>query len=1241
MSNFWFNEDAFLRPQTENNDDFIGSIFDDLGEQSQSGGSSQPFSQQPMGDNSPYQQLQQLPPQPPQQPQNQHQQQPQQIQPQQMQRQPPPPQQYPQTMPPQQMQIPPQKNPSQSSLMLDGIFDNQDQHNLGGYPQQPQQNPNLIGRQGAGSQPEVMGPQHQQPPLDKAKQEQLMKMRLQIMQQQMLQRQQPSQQQLPSMPQQIIPQYQQNRILPNMGYDTSSIGQQQQNSGQNYIYNDGRKSGPSGTIPNLQMLELIGPASLSSPALGTNGPYGTSGPTPMVNPQTGGQGMQKIPFKPTPAQISQLQHDLFTMSLNDFMTRKGTPMGLPPTIGNKRVNLLALQILSRKIGGSTAVLNHLKVLSQPSPQFTEWSNICEKLGLFENIDVKTNILAKQQVEKQLATYYLQYILPYEQYALTKDGQKDLQGRRVQFQKQLLMRMQQQYMQQQQQQQLLLGQSQHQQSMQNPQSQGSNSAVQQQGGPSQTVNSSLQYNSPSMLVNRPGSGPHQVNNQAMKARMPGVGPDVSQSPIMGQKGAQFQSPTMPNLSPHPSMIPTPNAMANPSPSMSNANTLRKMSQHSLSNHNSPALIQSPHVPNSISRSSSVHQKPNFHQNTALESFNGTPKTQEEEAPPGKPNTIKKYTPIKKVADSQGFFLKKVSELGDEIEVLKPVYLFAPELGALNLHALTMSLKNYSASNEGEAFSALNTLLVTTADDNFKFDLSEAPELLAALVGLGQKVLSRITKRNVESKAYYDIKEPSDNSIDSVFNKYVPQLTIQGEDVAFVVDSLTGDMVVDDESDLEIDEIFSPVATETETEFETTAEEPEEAFECNVPDYMAAMHAFRSENKHHFSKLQTKGPVDEQVFLVDSLITVSMTLRNLSLAQDSAGVMAKSVDLSNLVFAIIKQVATKPEAFVFQRKRLCLLKDCLILFNHHGPFIEIQSLEQAFLTFLLVSGFGPNLNQDEDKPDSQFAMVSAPLDHYTYLPYAVDVFTKLLVREPKNRAYFQAVLTGTLNISFSASNPGSDSVTILPADHQETKKLISAYFGGDLTKLKQGVLLTRAYKLLMSSVPYNVSGSEFSKAIFSHLPSILQALFGSKLLIDLVSSDEINANMSWILLKLLTTNMQAIVFNFTKSVFGLIAESIKISRSSGEHKIAVFVSIKALIMINSLFANAVKLNAACNEGEIEDLQSFMQEVLKLSDLYRIQQDADFLLNSLSVSGVDPDLPEQVMRLRRLVSAIRESV
>lgn len=1132
-----------------------------------------------------------------------------------------------------------QKNNSQSSLGLEGMFDNLDAQTYLGYPQQLQKS-NSMGRQGAPTQVNSSGNMaspYQQAPLDKAKQEQLMKMRLQIMQQQMLQRQPPQLQQLPPMPQLMVPPYQQNRMLPNLGFDSGSIGQPP-NSALNMMYSDNRRPGPNTGSLSLQMSDLGGP---SQPNSGP--PFNTSAPGSSTNVPQATAGMQKAPMRLTQAQVSQLQNDIFLMSLNDFMNRKGSPITLPPVVSNKKVNLYALQVLSRRMGGPTAVLRQLQMLNQPSSQFTEWSTICQKLGLFENIDVANNVIAKHQVEKTLGACYLQFIHPYEQYALTEEGQRDLQARKVQIQRQLVARMQQQQLQMQQQPQLSQSQSQQStlgpnQNLNQSNNQGMNQSPQysQQQPPQQSQNS-LQYNSPSLMMNRPGSGPPQMSSQAMKNRMPGAGPEMSQSPAVSQKG-QFQSPTITNLSPHPSMMPTPNLMSNPSPSMANANPLRKLSQQS-SAHNSPALIQSPYMPNQGSRSSSVqHQKPLLQQSVVAteSSSNSAPASAEQEVAPGNPNTVKKYTPMKKVVDSRGYFLKKISELGDKIEVLKPVYLFAPELGALNLHALTMSLKNYSSSNEGEAFSALNTLLVTTADDNFLFNLSEAPELISALVELGKKILTRITVENHQSQDFFDIKNPVDNPIDAIFNKYVSSLDMQGEDVAFVVDSLTGDLVVDEDSDMDMDEIFTPVPSQPDSE--SSVESPPKIDSCGIPDYMSAMHLFRKENKHHFSKLQTKGPLDEQVFLVDSLITVSMTLRNLSLSEDSAGVMPKSESLRKLVFEIVKQVATKPDAFVFERKRLCLLKDCLVILNTHGSHIELQSLEEAFLLFLLVSAFGPKLDDDEHDPTNSFALINASLEHYTYLPFAVDVFTKFLVREPKNRAYFQAVFCGTLNITSSATNPGSDSVTILREDHQETKKLLTAYFGGDLTKLKQGVLLTRAFKLFMSSIPWNVSGVEFTRTTLSYLPSILQALFGAKLLIDLVSSDEINVTLSRVLLLWLSTNIQPLVLNFTKSVFVLIAESIKVMHTTAEQKIGVFVSIRALIVINSLFANAVKLQTACEEGEIEDIGPVLDQIEPLRSLYRIQVDSDFLLNNLNESGIEPDLSEQILRLRGLMGVLK---
>ncbi|RKP30822.1 hypothetical protein METBISCDRAFT_15347 [Metschnikowia bicuspidata] len=973
----------------------------------------------------------------------------------------------------------------------------------------------------------------QQASLEKAKQDKMLKMRQQIMQQQMLQRQMP--QQLPHMGLQMTPSYP-NDMLSGMG----------------------RKSGPKNQTNSMP-------------------PYGGAGAPAPINMLQANTGMPKAPFKLTPAQISQLQHELFMMCLDDFMSRKGTPITQPPMIGNKRVNLLALQVLTRKIGGSSAVLRHLQMLSQLSAQFTEWSTICLKLALFENIDVANNVMAKQQVEKLLATCYLQYISPYEQYAQTEQGHRDLLARRMQFQKQLVMRMQQQ-----------MAQQGHAPNQPMPGQMNTNQQLPQQ----QPASS---YNSPS-LMSRPASGLHQINMQAMKARMPNGAADLAQLPG------------------------TPSAMGNASPAVSQAAPLHNLSQQS-SAHNSPALAQLPFVP-PAGRSNSVQPQ-------QIAATDGDA--------PRKPNTIKKYTPIKKVADPRSYLLKKISDLGEKIEVLKPVYLFAPELGSLNLHALTMSLNNYSASNEGEAFSALNTLLVTTADDSFLFDVSGAPELVLALVGLGRKVLARITGAAASLHDYTEVNVPASSAIDATFRRYVSPHAMQGEDVAFVVDSLTGD-VVDDDSDIDVDDVFLPALAHVD--LDSAPDEQLPISVCSVPDYMAAMHQFRAENKHHFSKMQTKGPLSEQVFLVDSLVTVLMTLRNLSLSTDSARVMANSSELRDLVFETIKQVATHPEAFVLTCKRLCLLKDCLVISNQHGSHIELQSMEQAFLVYLLVSAFGPALGEHDDDPDPArlYELVRAPLEHYIYLPYAVDMFAKLLVREPHNRAYFQAVLGGTLNVKSSAACPGSDSVSVLPADHHETKRLVAAYFHGDLAKLRRGVLLTRAYHLLMSVVPFSVSGGEFSRAIFAHTPAILQALFAAKLLVDFVPSDELKSPLACVILRWLSYNNQRLVLNLTKSVFVFIAELAKVPPHTAEHKITVLVSARVLIMVNSLFANALRVHLACAEGEM-DASSCVADLARLRHLYRILHDGDFLLNSLSASGVAPDLTEQIWRLRGLMAALNE--
>ncbi|KAJ8146372.1 hypothetical protein OY671_000594 [Metschnikowia pulcherrima] len=875
------------------------------------------------------------------------------------------------------------------------------------------------------------------------------------------------------------------------------------------------------------------------------------------------------------------------------------------------------------------------MLNQNSTQITEWSSICQKLGLFEGIDAQNNVNARQQIEKQLGSCYLQYILPFEQYSSTEEGQRDIGNRRVQFQRQLIMRLQQQQQQQQQSPQAHQdGSSQtqlqhHQQTQQVPQ----NTALQSHQ-PENQQRMQQNWQQQQDLQSSQAQGSLQAQQQAKRSN---TRPKMSQSNDPGnsanvlQASSQFKSPSIPSQSPHPGVVPSSNAGHIPSPSASIVHSQRKLSQNSTTNNTPPSHVQSP-------LSQQVHQpKPNIAKRRQSSAAGQTP-SQQPEMPARitphesnghvKPNTIKKYVPIKKESSAYNdWVLKSVSDLGDEIELTKPVYLFAPELGSLNIHALVMSLKNYTRSNPGEASSALNTLLVTTTDPNFAFSLTDAPELLDALVGLGQKILDQITTFEENSSDYVEVRSQVSDAIETTFGKYVDGKSMKGEDVVYVVDSLTGELVADEDSDFEIDDVFSPTPMQRVTEMSA---QPEVEFkQCSIPNFISALQCFRSENKHHFSKAQVKGALNNSVFLVDNLITITMTLRNLSFTEQSSRCMSSNSEFKNLVFKIVKEIATRPDAFVLQRKRLCLLKDCLLMLDRNAHFLEVDSMEEAFLTYLLVTSFGPPLEENESR---KLSIPSAPFGTFSYLPFSVDVFTKLFVREPKNRALFQAVLSGSLNTaSFHLS---SGNVVIKPSDHHSVKNLLKLHLNGDESAARTGVLSTRIFKLLMSCIPFTVNGSEYVKFILQRSSTVLQALFGAKLLVDSMISEDVNSPQNILICHWLTQNTQILLFNFMRNTTCAITECVKFEPRSGEHRVISYVVLKSLILTNTLLANAVNMKRAHQEKELECPSEFEACLKIMQDLYRVQPETEFALNTLLAPSVDQDVASEILRFRSLM-------
>lgn len=1046
--------------------------------------------------------------------------------------------------------------------------------------------------------------------LDKSKQEQLLRMRQQVMQQQMLKQQQQQQQQLLQKHQAFSlnenaagsPQPRSEAPTPSQSGFSNSM----RTSSQGYAASPVNMASPATTGGQGQFNQGT-PNSQFTPMMQNNRPPNTSDQQPGQQPGAGGP-LGKF----SQQQLTQLQYEIFIMTLNDFMARRGTPLTHQPVVNNKKVNLLFLHLLSQKLGGAqqlTRVISNLQ--QQPNP----FSAICQKLNLFEGINIQLDVNSRMRIEKETASVYVQYILPYEQFAQTTNGARELQTKRLHFQKQILMKLQQQ---------------QAQQSKQIPQQSAQQPPVQTQS-PAQ--------------------------------------PQIGQSPVVRQN----MSPPIGVHSPAVNGIPTPVGGTQQSPVLSLAPTpqQRKLSHASNpSNYDSPALVQSPYIQQqTISRSGSVvNQVPSGmavqgHKQMPQQQQQGpqqmqkqrqtlahTPQIQPAAQPKAKtprlnisspqiptepeknsePNIIKNYIPLRKLVETHdGFDIKSLSSLAGEIEMTKPVYLFAPELGSINLSSLIMALKNYTTPDSGEIFSALNTLLVTTSDSNYSFKLSDAPELLDSLSSLGLKILEQIVNKDARNvKPYDDVSNlKSKGEIEDVFNKYVGGSTdMKGEDVAFVVDSLSAELIEDEDSDMDLDEIFSLNEVDSTTPMVVSEEEEKPLKHFGIPDNLTTLLKFKEENKYHFSKLQVKSAVNEQVMLVDELITITMILRNVSFSEDSKQLMARNPVFKDLLFRCVKYIAAYPDKFVFFRERLCILKDCLLMLDNIALIMELRSLEEAFLAYILISSFGPKLGKSETT--SKFSIPYANLEIHSCLPFGIDAFTKLLVREPINRSLMQAVLSGSLSLSSTNSNfPTLAPITITTKDQIETRKLMVAYFNGDESEIENGGLMTRSFQLLMSIIPFDSNSYEFCKFSFIRAPTITQALFGVKLLIDMIPFEE-NVPHNSLSTEWLLDNKEIILLNFSRISLSLVTESSKYNRNSNENKILSLVILKSLIVVNSLIGNAVILYESPLESPLKP------ELELLNSFYRISPDENFALESFLLPAIDPDVSQEVVRLLGLL-------
>jgi len=179
----------------------------------------------------------------------------------------------------------------------------------------------------------------------------------------------------------------------------------------------------------------------------------------------------------------------------------------------------------------------------------------------------------------------------------------------------------------------------------------------------------------------------------------------------------------------------------------------------------------------------------------------------------------------------------------------------------------------------------------------------------------------------------------------------------------------------------------------------------------------------------------------------------------------------------------------------------------------------------------------------------------------------------------------------------------------------------------------MLLTRSFRLMMSVIPFEANSFEFSKLIFSRAPTLSQALFGTKLLIDLAPVEDGVSQLHKLTVLWLIKNKELILCNFSRLTLALVSETVKFARESNEHKVLTLVLVKAIAVVNSLAANLV----ACREFLGDDDAEIIAGIKDISHLPRIKPDSKLTLETYISPAIDGFLSKEVIRLHNLLKDI----
>ncbi|GMM37445.1 Swi1 protein [Saccharomycopsis crataegensis] len=922
----------------------------------------------------------------------------------------------------------------------------------------------------------------------------------------------------------------------------------------------------------------------------------------------------------------QIQTDLFVKTLHDFLKAQNKQVN-PNSflIDNKPINLFLMYFLVNKMGGFQSITSN-----------NQWEIVAMRLNLSS-----PNNPNHSRIALQLFNFYQEYIMQFDIYLKTPEGQKLLESNKKEKIMELHQRNQ--------------PQSQNQPSKPEP-DQPQQNQLQAQSEPRQ------QQPQPSQVY------PFPQNIQAS--------PNGFQSMPPPSSVQTLSNPNTPQIPPNYNLRP-PSSASNTNPSSPSASTA----------------------------------------NMTVDSM--TEYSKED------PVFIRKYDPMVRSTSMHhaGLSVKKLLAIGDQFEPLKPNYLFPPETGNLDIHALTMSLQSYSLS---EVNNVLNMLLVMTSDPRIDITISECQELLDRLSELGLSILDELVfdqlnkdnvkydesiyeerskkrkswnsdsginhrKKRIFKQESFIIDEvykisPYDkyyfSSIDDEFVSYVSKHKDEKE-VVITVDSFTGAEVPSENSS------NSETVFEDHTEGKLAGEihaflNPntfkryarkrdiyrhdrlekfkDHSFESHItkfklPPYMDLLMLCNEEMDETFSEVNIRASEKYQIMLVDQITTISMIARNFSFIESNKSFLKDNRLFKRFVFSLLFACFAFDEFFVYSRRKLAITKDCLITLMNIGHSLRLDDFTDALLIVALTLQFGGSTSKDPSEINKNLLPEYIP-SFEKYQCYAVDMFTKVLANSRENRLLIKCVLTGNYQrdvVQFkplpsknkrieedtevdedfdSIDNDAFFNNLGLPiGDESITDNLaykLSEFYIKDMfkeaTKPESCILVTKMFGYMMGVLP---SSTYDTLAIEEKTPIIIQSLLSANLLVKMIpvhSGVSKNVSLEWI------TSHELVGGNLIR--LGLMMTPIRAEKGK---EFLPLIASRSLMTVNLLLEKVFQfIDMSVSLGKSDE-----EDCIQLAKLPRIVPTHDAILGTILSGNIDSSILKEVLKLASHSKKLNDSL